>query len=412
MYRNEFKNALIAVSLALSSGPVVFAGTPATVTQENPTNDERRAAYLAHQDALNNIQANRESIIKAIVETWDNEPSIIANVPHWTNEITTALNKASNEQLLKIEKADSYSEVVGILRGDQQLLSVSAANDAIAPVSVGDITSDLVYSPVPPCRIYDTRVVGGAYGNSSRNYQVWGNGATIGGQGGNPAGCSAPQGEPSAISANFTVVPPANSGTGHIKAYPFGSNPPNASFVNFSSGINIANAGNIETAYMAAFDLTVFHTSGSIHSLADVMGYFYPAPADASFSSGYPGALIADGNVHSFGYSVQMTTTTNNQKVFWSAHQPVGTVSVGTVSVAGAGDLNIWPCWKEPSSTSWTTEGAGAFGITMTGIQRNIVSESAAIAPGAGVHEFALCYSTTDPDWTFNDFGYVAAQKH
>jgi hypothetical protein len=122
MFSNEFKNALIALSLALSSGPIVFAGTQATVTQENPTNDDRRVAYLAHKEELNKIEANRQSIIQAIIETWDDEPSVIANISHWKNNITSALNKASSEDLLKIRNAQSYSEVVGTLLGDYNVL--------------------------------------------------------------------------------------------------------------------------------------------------------------------------------------------------------------------------------------------------------------------------------------------------
>ena len=92
------------------------------------------------------------------------------------------------------------------------------------------------------------------------------------GQGGNSAGCPAPNGEPSGISANFTVVP-VSSGAGHIRVYPYGGVLPNASFLNYN-GVTLANAGNIATAYLAAFDLSVYHANVLTHSLADVMGYF------------------------------------------------------------------------------------------------------------------------------------------
>ncbi len=428
MVRNEFKNALIALSLALSGGPIVFAATPATVTQENPTNDDIRAAYLAHEDELNNIQANRQSIIKDIVKSWANEPSVIENVANWEKEITAVLNKASKQQLFLIQNAKSYSEVLGILQGDQhalrsdqQLLSVSSANDLIAPASLGDVAADLVFTPVFPCRIFDTRLSQGGTGpygdgeitsnqDNTRDYLVHGTGGQIGPQGGNKNGCPAPNGEPSAISANFTVVPIENSG--HITAYPYGGVLPTASFVNYYPGTNIANSGIIQTAYLKAYDLSVYHGSLA-NSLADVMGYFYPATPSAAFTSGHVGSLISSPlnapKRYSFGYSVKITTTTNNQKVFWTAHQPVGTVSA-------ASNLSIWPCWKASADpdvpASWKLEGGGSFGITMTGTQRNIVSSSAVVAPGVGDHDFGLCYSTDNTQWTFNDWGYVAAQRN
>ena len=400
MFRNEFKNVLIAASLALSSGPVVFAATPASV-------DERRAVYMAHQEELNKIQENRQGVIQDIVNLWVNESSDNTNLNHRKDEITGALNKASNGDLLKIQNAESYNEVVAILRGDKQSLSVSSAsNNVTAPQALGDATADLVYTPVFPCRIFDTRLVGGPYGGSSRSYYVWGDGATMAGQGGNPAGCPAPNGEPSAISANFTVVP-VDPGLGHIRVYPYGGALPNASWLNYTTGTIIANAGNVATAFLdeTSLDISVYHSTVTTNSLADVQGYFYPATPAADFASGYPGALNSDGGLHSFAYSVQITTTTNNQKVFWTAHQAVGTASA-------ASSLAIYPCWKESSATSWTAEGAGSLGITATGNQRNMVSSSAVVAPGAGVHDFGLCYSTNDSGWNFNDFGYVAAQRN
>ena len=259
MFRNELKNALMAASLTLLSGPVVYANTPASPL------DQRRAEYIAHQDKLSQIQANRQSIIQDIVKSWSNEPSVIENEAYWEKQITTALNKASNEDLLQIQNAQSYNEVLGVLQGDQhalrsdqQLLSVSAANDVIAPSSLGDAAADLVFTPVFPCRIFDTRPSEGGAGpygdgtitstpNNTRNYLVYGTGAEIGPQGGNSAGCPAPNGEPSAISVNFTVVPIAT--IGHITAYPYGGILPNASIVNFYANTNIANSTIVQTAY-------------------------------------------------------------------------------------------------------------------------------------------------------------------
>jgi hypothetical protein len=432
MFRNEFKNALIAASLTLLSVPVVFASTPTAPV------DQRRAEYRAHQETLSQIQANRPSIIQAIVQSWSNEPSVIENVAHWVSEMTNALNKASNEQIFQIQNAQSYSEVLGVLQGDQRalpsgqkLLSGFTAVNAIAPASLGDAAADLVFTPVFPCRIFDTRPSqggSGSYGdgsitanaNNTRNYLVYGTGAEIGPQGGNTAGCPAPNGEPSAISANFTVVPIAPAG--HITVYPYDGILPTASVVNFYAGTNIANAAIVQTAYLKAYDLTVFHYNQA-NSLADVMGYFYPATADAAMASGptitdpvNPGALFvktgpSDITLHSFGPSARITITSPSQKVFWTAHHAVGTLTKGTIP--GAGNLNIYACYKDALATAWEGVGDGSFNITMLGIQKNIVSESAVVEPGlAGEYDFGLCYITDDPNWNYNESGYVAAQRN
>lgn len=445
MFKNEFKNALIAASLTLLSGPVVFASTTAAPV------DQRRAEYRAHQEALSQIQANRPSIIQAIVESWANEPSVVENVAHWEKEITEALTKATNQQLFQIQNAQSYNEVVGILQGDQpalrsgqQLLSGSSANNGITPVSVADAPADLVFTPVFPCRIFDTRQSEGGAGpygdgsttsnaNNTRHYLVHGTGAQMGPQGGNTAGCPAPNGEPSAISANFTVVPIA--AIGHITVYPYGGVLPNASLVNFYAGTNIANAGIVQTAYLQAFDLSVYHRNQA-NSLADVMGYFYPAKADSTMDSGptmtdpsNPGALFVNpvdqndpmhNKIRSFGPSARITITSPDQKVFWTAHHAVGTIKTG--SNPGAGDLDIYACYKYSGDADWQAVGDGSFNITMLGIQKNIVSESAVIAPAEivpndpvpplGDYDFGLCYITTDANWNYNESGYVAAQRN
>jgi hypothetical protein len=134
--------------------------------------------------------------------------------------------------------------------------------------------SSLVYSPVAPCRIFDTRNTGGPIAaGTSEDFYVYGDATTMFGQGGNPAGCPAPQGEPIAVHLNITVVP---FGDGHIRVYPKGTALPNASTVNYKSGVNVANAVTVKTTFDPAdLDLSVY-SSNNAHVLADVQGYYYP----------------------------------------------------------------------------------------------------------------------------------------
>ena len=140
------------------------------------------------------------------------------------------------------------------------------------PVLAAD--SSLVYSPVAPCRIFDTRNTGGPIAaGTSEDFYVYGDATTMFGQGGNPAGCPAPQGEPIAVHLNITVVP---FGDGHIRVYPKGTALPNASTVNYKSGVNVANAVTVKTTFDPAdLDLSVY-SSNNAHVLADVQGYYYP----------------------------------------------------------------------------------------------------------------------------------------
>jgi hypothetical protein len=134
---------------------------------------------------------------------------------------------------------------------------------------------NLVYTPVNPCRIVDTRKAGGAIPPSGiRNYNVHGDVAS---QGGNPAGCPSPKGEPLAVALNVTAVPV--SGLGYLTAYPYCSNAPLASLVNYKAGIQpIANSGTVKTCFNCTKDISVKSGSGTSHVVIDVLGYYYAKP--------------------------------------------------------------------------------------------------------------------------------------
>lgn len=141
---------------------------------------------------------------------------------------------------------------------------------------------DLVFTPVDPCRILDTRLPGPVSGqftpHETRDLYTFGT-TNISDQGGNPDGCLAPHGEPSAVHINVTAVPGSKSG--HITVYPANMSLPNASLVNYKSGgQNIANAATIKTFVQdESEEISVNNAFGYAHIVIDVMGYYYPLPS-------------------------------------------------------------------------------------------------------------------------------------
>jgi hypothetical protein len=140
---------------------------------------------------------------------------------------------------------------------------------------------DLTFTPVDPCRIFDSRQPGPVSGQfepfERRDLFVYGT-INIANQGGNPAGCPSSGGEPSAVHINVTAVP--GSRVGHITVFPANMSPPNASLVNYKAwGQNIANAATIKTFVQDdSEDISVLNAYGYAHIVIDVMGYYYPAP--------------------------------------------------------------------------------------------------------------------------------------
>ena len=98
---------------------------------------------------------------------------------------------------------------------------VSDAHTVIDVLGYYYSNGDLLFAPVTPCRIVDTRNTGGMIGAySGRDFHVYGPGGTIAAQGGNAAGCAAPLGEPQAAHINMVAVDP--NGKGNLQAFPKG----------------------------------------------------------------------------------------------------------------------------------------------------------------------------------------------
>jgi hypothetical protein len=139
----------------------------------------------------------------------------------------------------------------------------------------GDSTTDLVYTPVAPCRVLDTRSAGGPLAaGTQRNIRVAG---ALAGQGGE-ANCGVPFGPATAVVLNFVAVTP--QGPGDLRAWAFGGAAPNASVLNYAAvaGLNIANGVVVPIcnpgAASCGADLVLQADASATQVVADVLGYF------------------------------------------------------------------------------------------------------------------------------------------
>ena len=155
---------------------------------------------------------------------------------------------------------------------------VSAAHTVIDVLGYYYTNGDLLFTPVTPCRIVDTRNAGGILGAySGRNFYVYGSAAEISGQGGNAAGCPTPLGEPLAAHINMVAVDP--TGKGNLQAFPKGAGPGAGMTVNYNAiDTNLANAGTVKTSSGAGTDITVYSGVSAAQTVIDVLGYYYSVP--------------------------------------------------------------------------------------------------------------------------------------
>jgi hypothetical protein len=191
----------------------------------------------------------------------------------------------------------------------RNISAVAAEGEALQNVTsqaLGSDRSDLLFVPVAPCRIIDTRLPGAggllAPGPSGiRHFEVAG---TTGfeSQGGKPGGCGIPLGASTPLAAaaviNFVAVGP--QGPGHLRAWEFNQTPPNASIINFTnvSGLNIANGVIVPIAGVASVDkdLSIDGSTSATFVVADVTGYFTRFPAE-QFQGGLKSTVITTQNV-------------------------------------------------------------------------------------------------------------------
>jgi hypothetical protein len=164
--------------------------------------------------------------------------------------------------------------------------AVAAPRLVTAPV-LGESDNHLLFVPVAPCRLIDTRLSGGALAaGETRSFQVAGT-SGFDDQGGTLGGCGVPIGaaEPMApaVVINFVAVSP--SGPGHLRAWEHGQPIPGASTLNYqqlSPTLNIANALVVSIAGTSvdSADLDVQAGVSGTHLVADVTGYFTRFPVE------------------------------------------------------------------------------------------------------------------------------------
>ena len=141
-------------------------------------------------------------------------------------------------------------------------------------LELGEINKDLVYTPVEPCRIVDTRLTaaGPIPTEGTRTFNVYG---SVPSQGGNPAGCPSPRGELRAVHMNVVAVRPTSNGT--LRAFPHGIAPPTASLVNYTTNTTIANGATVQTCCFCGSDITFQSRFASANVVIDVLGYNHKA---------------------------------------------------------------------------------------------------------------------------------------
>jgi len=105
----------------------------------------------------------------------------------------------------------------------EQLAAIrTGLGGGVEPSFLGSNTQDFVYTPVTPCRIIDTRLVGGPISAGTyRNFYA--TGVNFSGQGGTSGDCGIPKGPAKAVVINFVALGTSSPGPGNLSVTPYPS---------------------------------------------------------------------------------------------------------------------------------------------------------------------------------------------
>lgn len=191
------------VAFAFGLVAALFIPAPAAAID---VKDVRPSQPLAIQSSpLLSIDQNRSTVVERIVSYWGD---VLAGSD-------AGLDKEQLRALLTGLRSDHLlaTSLAGTLDGLRNAIALAQkatapnAGGSIHTKALGDATTGLVYTPVVPCRIIDTRSAGGLFaaGGETRSYNVFLTGGTFAIQGGAASNCLIPA-NPSAVALNFATT--------------------------------------------------------------------------------------------------------------------------------------------------------------------------------------------------------------
>jgi hypothetical protein len=337
--------AVILVSFVMGMSGTA-AGQQAQAGGDKVTNQAAIQRSLAVQAELARIEANKEAFIDELFSRW--APYLDPMVYDLWGSLKPVAMAATPWRLLGASLTTDFESGLRVLRGvvgpgwyigayieGREPVLGSGAGPAEAGAAgagaavIGGPVDSLVFTPIAPCRIVDTRGTGVRTGimaaNEARVFDLSADGL-IEGQGGDTSCSRLPAYNHRAWAVNITVT--GYSAIGHLTVWPYGYPKPATSFMNFSPAVYaMANAGTV-TGCNGCLDSITVSVAATTHVIIDVMGYYEAA-------SGYVS-----------GATATMYTTPKailGSSVGWQqgGFCPVGTVLIGGGSYNDGTDSNL-----------------------------------------------------------------------
>ena len=162
-WRRALAVSLFGLSAGIFISPLISA---AEATAMPKAIDMAAAIAKTRPDPLLSIDMNRANIVSGLAARWQGDT---ANGKRANFKAELAGLRA--DQLLTISRMDSFEDIADLLdgqatgtqtRGALSTLSATqtggkAPGEASTSLALGDPSTDLAYTPLTPCRLFDTR---------------------------------------------------------------------------------------------------------------------------------------------------------------------------------------------------------------------------------------------------------------
>jgi len=370
--------------------------------------------------SLLEVDQNRGAIVESVVEKWGAA----------LEKSGAGIDKAALRTIVAGLRADRLmaASLAGSLEGLRDVIAVSLTSSAPVssavipagevkvsadgPDALGNASADLVYTPVTPCRLFDTRASQGGAGTPALNIRrTYGAIVPVVNQGG-PGGCAAPAGATVALMVIGTLTP---SGAGLLQGGPQGvASFPNALILyqpGDQYGTSIAMPLNPANGQ---FDLVEQSATADLYG--DLLGYFRaPQGGYVSSISAGNGITISGSataptigisstysnlNIYRWAGGVASINANTPSFAFYGPTQSVpvlagqamtGTVSAALSTTAGQANLEIALCYRlgAGSITEFTPNSYHAVEVSVTRIPYTQVGSTAGLA--AGTYTVGFC---------------------
>lgn len=277
--------APLALTLAGAMAMPAWSAPPAARTRatlETSPSGAELAAPLAPRA--------RGDLARAFVLKWGGYVQRVYGIPvnAWAKRMVPSFVSADPANFRVAMRRDTLEGALATLEGHGHRLSDAQVIDRLGrlpspavpaheiSMKLGDATQDLVYTPIDPCRIVDTRLSSVGYigaGQSVNFVALASNAGNFTFQGGSSGNCGAlSYANPAAVALNVTVVTP--TGAGYATVYPYNTTRPLASSLNYASGAIVNNTvvTRIPSPYQA-YDFAIY-TYQPAQYVVDIVGYF------------------------------------------------------------------------------------------------------------------------------------------